>query len=221
MRQIIKNNSPKEFKNWKREYVKTRRAPATYNALVKNAPLKRLVQMVLIEEQHYTCCYCGNRIDIDNSHIEHFMPQSKFRKLELTYTNLHASCQYTDSCGHAKKDHYKDIISPLQTDCESVFQYREDGKIELSRTLTDVDLRRVVANTIEKLGLDCDRLRVRRQAAIRGITELGDLSDGDLDALIDSYSREDSNGRYEPFSTALLHVLFNMRCKAPKRTATN
>jgi uncharacterized protein (TIGR02646 family) len=38
----------------------------------------------LLQEQGYTCCYCGMRIARENSHIEHLKPQSFYPHLALS-----------------------------------------------------------------------------------------------------------------------------------------
>ena len=47
----------------------------------------------LIEEQGYICCYCGKRIQNDNStSIEHVKPKSIYKQETLKFSNLLVSC---------------------------------------------------------------------------------------------------------------------------------
>ncbi len=57
----------------------------------------------LLEEQGYICCYCMSRINCDNSKIEHFKPQTKYRNLQIDYRNLFIAC----GGGTGKKGKYQ------------------------------------------------------------------------------------------------------------------
>jgi uncharacterized protein (TIGR02646 family) len=82
---------------------------------------KREFHSHLIAEQGHICCYCGERILQEDSHIEHFKPQADHPHLELDYFNLLASCQKQlepkdpKHCGMGKGHWFDDelLISPL------------------------------------------------------------------------------------------------------------
>ncbi|MCL6442421.1 MAG: TIGR02646 family protein [Alicyclobacillus sp.] len=208
MRYIVKDRIPAAFKLWKTEYHTRHRRRPTYASLNRNVNVKHLVQESLIREQHHVCCYCGIPITLETSHIEHFKPQSRFPNLALDYGNLHASCQYRDSCGHNKGTAYGRILSPLQPDCETYLHYREDGKVEVSRSIeADPWKRDTARNTIQRLGLNTDRLVARRRAVIEGYLGDGFLNFGELQALIRLHELPDSEGHYLPFSAAVISVL--------------
>ncbi|NEP09367.1 MAG: TIGR02646 family protein [Symploca sp. SIO2C1] len=181
----------------------------------------------LLQEQGYLCCYCmmritnsnnsvqANREDSDPCHIEHLKPQEKFPQLALDYNNLLASCQAERSkkppppsrCGYKKDNWYDEklLVSPLQPDCESFFQYSTKGEI---LPVADPEKHAAAQATIEGLGLNVDQLRERRSRAIDSILDIIDiLTDEEIDKLIKGLSRRDNQGQYDPFSTAVIFVL--------------
>jgi uncharacterized protein (TIGR02646 family) len=150
MIRVIKNKEPEWFIDWKKgdseDWAPSFAALRTDN--------KTKLKQSLIEEQGYLCCYCGKRIHSDNSHIEHFKPQSTNKESELEYNNLLVSCiklppkknnlsssslkkqpkTFITQCGFAKSNHLdKELcISPLDDDCESYFKYDLSGQISSS-----------------------------------------------------------------------------------------
>ncbi len=106
MRLIIKNKEPKSLTNYKNK------SHTRYNDMDFN--VKQDVKKSLLNEQGGLCAYCMTRISItnnkafDTSKIEHFKPQSKFKKLELDYNNMLLVCsgKYDgfETCDTSKKD---------------------------------------------------------------------------------------------------------------------
>lgn len=70
---------------------------------VKN--LNKELKIVLQNDFSYNCAYCNDRDTysggIDNYHIEHFAPRSKFNEYEFKFSNLFYSCPY---CNRAKSN---------------------------------------------------------------------------------------------------------------------
>jgi len=141
----------------------------TYGDL--RAPEKPRLHKALIEEQGAVCCYCGQRIGFEDSHVEHFRPQEHFQALQLDYANLHASCIRQTlpgrplHCGHAKgSDFDNDLaISPLDV-CEARFTYTLDGQIEA----TDVNDPKA-SYMVRLLKLDVSLLENLRRQALLGV----------------------------------------------------
>jgi uncharacterized protein (TIGR02646 family) len=133
MKQVRKADEPQDFIDWKKsgnaDWV------PSYSEL--KPPQKPKVQQALIQEQFGVCCYCGRRVTLSESHIEHFRPQELRKDLDLEWSNLHASCIKSPAkttpihCGHAKGNRFDEsrIISPLELGCERRFRYRLDGSI--------------------------------------------------------------------------------------------
>lgn len=72
-----------------------------------------LKEHILKEEQNYLCCYCEDKIAMDNTHIEHVKPKHlDIENLTFDYNNLLVSCNGTCrnsvedttryNCGHRK-----------------------------------------------------------------------------------------------------------------------
>ena len=166
MKYIEKRDEPQSLSNWKEEDKMYQRKNATWKRFKK--PYKLDFKNELIKEQGYVCCYCEQRIDINNSHLEHFIPQKldEFSEYLFDYNNLLCSCQKElekgepRHCGNSKGSWYdKDLlVSPLDIDCESKFIYTEDGYIQH----TDEDSKQ----TILHLQLNIDKLNNLRASAI-------------------------------------------------------
>lgn len=179
MKQIVKNQEPQQFSNWKRQGgIANRRC---WNQV---GPIKRVIHDALMDEQGYICCYCESRVNSDNSHVEHFRPRSTYPHLELDYSNLHCSCLRQLSkgeprhCGHGKADWFDAalLISPLQQNCDRHFKFNGNGDI-VARNPTDSTAK----ETIKRLRLDLPKLNGLRKAAL---DDLWDLSPTEIRKLL-------------------------------------
>lgn len=178
MRHFEKKPSPSQFEKWKA----VRGSLATYATIPSE--IKSIVRESLLDEQNWLCCYCGLSLTRNNVHIEHFRPQSKFKHLQLEYSNLHVSCmgklihqnndeEYSDFCGHSKKDWFDEelLVSPLDPNCDSYFEYGFDG------TIRAANHHRAAEETIHRLGLNTYLPRRQREEAINAVFELIDVTD--------------------------------------------
>jgi uncharacterized protein (TIGR02646 family) len=202
MRYVAKDEAPSSFTEWKGQ------ANENWNPTYGNLrnPQKGDLHAALLAEQGGTCCYCGRQISLDESHIEHFVPQEESEQLALEYRNLHASCIRARSpklplhCGHAK-DRYldeKQSISPLDPTCEQRFRYLLDGELLPSE---DVDGNAIYM--IELLKLNIPSLRNRRQAVLAGVFDnefLNSASDEELRKIFDAYRTRDVHGHFPDFA---------------------
>lgn len=169
---------------------------------------KSIFHQLLISEQGYICCYCGMRINLESSHIEHLKPRSKYPKNQLDYYNLLASCQRDrqpkepQHCGVKKGEWYDEnlMVSPLNPNCEDYFSYSGIGEI-----IGKTDAAKI---TIDKLGLNIDKLRAIREEAIRGVEEvIKELSDSEIKTFASYYQKRNQNQMYEPFCYVILYIL--------------
>lgn len=162
MKRIKKIREPQDFTQWKIDNPDNH----TWDAVDGN--IKRIVRGSLITEQGFICCYCEQKITIDNAHVEHFLPQYQRPDLSLDYKNLLASCNGNDDhhkmglyCAHEKDKHqYIEIVSPLSRICEDRFIYYFNGGIDQSG---DDEVARI---TIIVLGLKNSYLKSLRSAVI-------------------------------------------------------
>jgi uncharacterized protein (TIGR02646 family) len=157
MKHVVKGPAPESFKAWKKK-----NPTAAWEDFTRTTEYVELSK-TLLSEQKKMCCYCELAlIGNGEAHIEHHRPKSSDRKLEFAVENLFACCQHKDSCGHNKGRSTSRIVSPSDADCEKRFTYTGSGSI------IPVDENDETAYTTRKiLGLDCKRLRSRRESIIK------------------------------------------------------
>lgn len=202
MKRVIKQAEPASFAQWKAQ-ANADWQP-TYDGLQN--PQKRDLHESLLCEQGWVCCYCGRRIDLAHSHIEHFRPQEARPDLALDYANLHASCIRETSpglplhCGHAKGSDFDEarVVSPLDMDCERRFLYSlGDGRIY------PTDREDEAAKFMLKvLQLDISFLRDRRAETLRRVFDdafVTSASDEELSQLAEGFRTPDEAGRLDNF----------------------
>jgi uncharacterized protein (TIGR02646 family) len=167
------------------------------------------IRKTLSQEQGYICCYCCRTLDPNDSHIEHLRPQESYDHLSLEYNNLLVSCQgklpnnEPRHCGMAKDAWFDEdlMVSPLSEDCEEFFEYSLAGEILPTK---NANRSRAAQETIDRLQLNIPNLQNLREAAIIPYFEK-DLPIEDVLRLIESFT--DTQGFYEPFAPALIHLL--------------
>ncbi|MCM1512956.1 MAG: TIGR02646 family protein [Oxalobacter formigenes] len=163
---------------------------------------KNTIKKALMVEQGYICCYCERELEQEDSHIEHFIPQSHSRCDPLDYSNMLCSCVKerkkgdTLHCGVKKGNWYDEtlLISPLDSDCEKKFLYTDDGRIKPRVKNDDA-----AKTTIEKLGLNCQKLIEERKEVLDVMID-DDLTDEELVSFIDKYLAK-KNGKFNQFWT--------------------
>lgn len=211
MKYVRKSKEPESFTKWKA--LANENWTPTYDGL--RGREKTDVCNRLLQEQGYTCCYCGMRITRENSHIEHLKPQSSYPHLALEYTNLLASCQGESEeppslpvhCGHKKDDWYDEnlMVSPLDANCGNFFIYSGSGEI---LPTDDLGKQATAATTISQLALDIDKLRAMRREAIDGVLfAIEGLTDEEIQKFAQSYEQLDPNGQYTPFCAVIAYIL--------------
>jgi uncharacterized protein (TIGR02646 family) len=172
---------------------------------------KRELRKILAEEQGFICCYCGQRLLLEDSHIEHIQPQSAAIHLSLSYDNLLVSCQAELQagdpihCGKAKNHSFDKelLVSPLQTDCGEFFEYSLAGEILPTK---NIPRNKAAQVTIDRLQLNIPKLQAMRQAEITPLFEI-ELSTEEVLKLIESFATTDDQGYYQPLGSALIHLL--------------
>jgi uncharacterized protein (TIGR02646 family) len=201
MKHIVKGPEPKEYIEWKAKACDDWQP--TYNDLSGN--VKDAVKKALMEEQGHICCYCERRLSIDDSHIEHFRPQSEPAVDPLDYSNMLCSCQHRLKKGEPRhcgnlKDHWFDdrlLISPFESHCESRFAFSADGRIRPSR---DGDV--AAETTITKLGLGIPKLNALREKAIEPFLDES-LEPDELARFILGYLEPATSGYLGEFWTTI------------------
>ena len=215
MRYIRKGDDPESFTAWK-ERQKNRGNPVTWTAFRRRVTVKNDVYDALLREQGYICCYCGMQITRDTSHIEHFKPKSNitYVHLVLDYTNLLVSCKGESEeehrvpvhCGHKKDDWYDEqlMVSPLEVNCANFFRYAASGEILAT---DELDKQEAAKTTIEKLGLDIEKLRLMRSAAIdAALLAIEGFTAEEILLFAQGYEQLNADGQYTPFCTAIAYI---------------
>ncbi|MDP9877130.1 uncharacterized protein (TIGR02646 family) [Variovorax boronicumulans] len=198
MRYVDKKVAPARFQSWLD--LASEEWQPTYADLQN--PQKHDVHESLLTEQGWTCCYCGQSIAFDNSHIEHFRPQETHKDLDLAYTNFLASCgrkfeaTTPSHCGHAKENQFDEQqhLSPLDPTCEARFFYTLDGQICVSNP-EDANAKYMA----QLLKLDITFLRNRRGKAVQSVFDeefLATVSNESLKKLIQDFRTPDSDGEF-------------------------
>ena len=96
----------------------------------------------LLSSQGEYCAYCEKRIDIENSHIDHYFSRSLFTNLTYDKSNLYLSCMSNGHCGIAKDNlteckeiDIKETIKPDQLIngkyIENFLFYTREGEIKV------------------------------------------------------------------------------------------
>ncbi len=119
---------------------------------LKNPEKAQVHKQILQAEQKNLCAYCERKIEkVEDSHLEHIYPQSKWTDKRFEYHNLIVSCnggQCSDidqhvydgiqhhSCGHRKENDFlaEKFLNPVeQTEITAHFIYDIDtGEIQAS-----------------------------------------------------------------------------------------
>ena len=204
MKHIVKDQNTPDFDKWKASANDDWQP--TYEDL--SGTIKEEVKNSLIKEQGYICCYCERRLTDDGSHIEHFNPRSNNVLNPLDYTNMLCSCQNQleqgepRHCGHLKGDWFDNqlLVSPLDPDCEGHFTYTADGKIQPAEKSDDS-----ARMTIEKLGLNVNKLNALRKKAIEPFLD-ENLSEQEFFQFVSGYLRKNTGGMFGEFWTTIDYI---------------
>jgi uncharacterized protein (TIGR02646 family) len=197
MKHIQKGIEPEKFTDWKG--LANEDWQPTYDDL--SGDVKKAVKDALKAEQGSICCYCERRLQDDDSHIEHFRPQSNPSVDPLDFSNLLCSCQnqikkgVPRHCGNLKDNWFDEtlLISPFNPDCEQRFSFTQLGEIK-PRSETD----EAAQITITKLGLDISKLNAMRKAVIEPFLD-ETLTETDLQEFVSGYLKKDAENCYGEF----------------------
>lgn len=204
MKHIHKGSAPDCLKEWIAS--SSENCQATYADMPQG--IKNTVKAALMTEQGWLCCYCERRLTDEDSHIEHFCPQSYPDVDPLDFSNMLCSCQNQlkkgepRHCGHRKEKWFDPdlLISPLQPDCESRFAFTGRGEI-MPANKED----RAASETIAKLGLNIRKLQDMRKNAIEPFLD-EHLNIEDLRKFVTAYLNRDKNGEFGQFHTTIRYL---------------
>lgn len=202
MRCIQKSeNEPTSFASWKAQ-TNENWQPTFENM---NSTVKQELKTALSDEQLGICCYCESKLTETDSHIEHFRPQGRFPDRSLDYTNLLCSCQSNlkkgkpRHCGSAKADWFdSNLISPLQENCSSYFNFTGDGHIYPA-------VQGAAQETIACLALDIPKLVSSRKEVLDVFLD-ENISDADFVSFFKKYITSLSSSNPPEYISAVTQV---------------
>ncbi|MCH4895719.1 TIGR02646 family protein [Marinilabiliaceae bacterium JC040] len=195
---IKKNKEPQEWKKYRE----------TEGAEYQSQPYLR---KALYDEQGGICAYCMKKLDDESSNnaqnrIEHIKPRSKYKELELDYSNMVLCCDGHNgnifSCDLAKGD---ELISftPLDSRFIDTISYgSKDGVIRSSNEEWNYEINKIVR-------LNEGYLLDNRRAALMGFIKTikeKNWKRSNLKNLYDMYSKK-VNGKYQPYCGIILYFL--------------
>lgn len=200
MKNINKGVEPSKFTQWK-----VQNPAANYDALHLAPDVKNSVKQALIAEQFSLCCYCENEIANNKSscHIEHLKPRKATPALQLSYTNMLASCEadgHSAHCGHQKKNN-SIPIHPLTANSVENFRFAMDGQV-----LPNPANNQAAIETIKTLRLDNVRLNNFRAAALSVLDSIEPSAVEEIAAWRNLYTQP-INGKLPAFCSAMLYQL--------------
>lgn len=209
MRKITKekNYEPQELSTWKKK-----NKVHNYKKITKVE--RDAIKRECLTEQYFLCAYCCQRVNLDSNSSsravnEHVMPRDKAPQLQLTFSNIVASCSTKSQCDNK---HGSQIIplTPLMKECETELKFRLNGQVE--------GLTQRAKDTIEILNLGDKSFKnrgliARRKKAIDAILyEFNDTLDISFDDevlnkdFISSLNTEE-DGMLAPFSPVLINII--------------
>ena len=215
MKRIIKNKEPQKLIEYKNKFSKEE---LENNDLYSDFPYKdkescktdeKNLRRILLEEQGYICCYCMSRINCDNSKIEHFKPQKKYRKLQLEYKNLFLACLggkgKEQFCDTAKGDKELKKINLLEN-IENFIKYKKSNEgiiIYSDDKNIDEELNKI-------LNLNASILKKNRKLKWKEV--LNQLKKKEFDKnyikkFLKSLKEKDKNGKYADFCEMVIFFL--------------
>jgi uncharacterized protein (TIGR02646 family) len=120
--------------------------------------------------QRGLCVYCGRKLNLSKPgksfHIEHFRPQSRFKKLSVDFENLFLSCGHesangtrSQTCGTYKDQWFEEAayVDPQYPGCMNFFNFHLSGNVSPNPEEAISS-----QNMIEKLNLNHPELKVDR-----------------------------------------------------------
>ena len=171
---------------------------------------KKYLKPALLAEQFWICCYCESEIENETeAHIEHFRPRNLFPELMYEYGNLLCSCSPESTgnfedchCGQKKGQQFdeKRLLSPLDENCETYFEFLWDGKMTASSVNPAA-----AEYTMEVLGLNCPELQAHRKAFLDGFVD-ETLSIEEMQTLARLFLEFRENGRRKPYPSMIRYL---------------
>jgi hypothetical protein len=194
MRTISKGAEPPSLTVWN-----GKNPNKSYSELDPN--IRQDIRDYAIKEQFYICAYCCQRIkDTDVCHNEHLEAQSVNPKRTLDFTNIVASCNTQNQCGHAHKSQFLPL-TPLMAECETEIRLSDRATATI-QVLNLGDHERHNKKLIEKRKQLSDTLLLTN-----GIDPNEGLEDDQLLKMLIDDLAQPQQGQMEPFTPVVINIL--------------
>lgn len=213
---MIKINKGKEPEAW----IKFRK---THGVKFEANPELR---QSLLDEQGYIWAYCMQRIDFENTKVEHIKPQSKHQELQFEYSNLIICCEGKTSnnshCDDSKSN--KEISFDIFSDYFSnhIKYGTKDGEIYFKRRWNKNDNDQEVIDfnddIYKTLNLNIDILKKNRLKALEGLITVLKIKKSKAGTKKEEFTasikekqlaklQEKRNGKFFPYVGILIYFL--------------
>lgn len=207
MKNVLKSPEPDELKNYKRRFSSQF---SRWANLQQNKKAYNSTRNTLVSDQKWLCAYCEIDLHPKDRCIEHFIPRhqsTRENNCDLDWQNMLANCKggmenidvseeenerrisqppnRVACCSAAKADFIPDgkLLNPLELPIFRLFRFSSlDGEIRPDENACEnagIPIE-YVQFTIQKLGLNVQRLRNERVAIISEITQELDARDDGL-----------------------------------------
>jgi uncharacterized protein (TIGR02646 family) len=203
MRTIKKGDQPSSLIEWKKTNPRGR-----YKDLTED--IRRSIRQQALEEQFYLCAYCCQSLKtLDDCHNEHVEAQNLNPTKTLDFTNIVASCNKSNQCGHAHQSQPLPL-TPLMPECETELQFKISGRVE---GLSDR-----AKNTIQVLNLgdreETNRALIEKRKQLsavllwtNSIDPTEGLEDEELLKILIDDLAEPQNGQLDAFAPVVVNIL--------------
>ncbi|MFJ2713946.1 retron system putative HNH endonuclease [Pseudomonas sp. NPDC087346] len=201
MRKIDKGTEPAVMAQWKRA-----NSTSTYQDLPPEE--RQTVRTACITEQFGLCAYCCQSITVDTAHNEHVEAQNRNRARTLDFSNIVASCQSHQHCGHARGTQLLGL-TPFMAECESELRFYLSGRVigTTDRAADSVRTLKLGDTEESNRGLIGKRKKMVDDLIFTGGLQPGELEDEELLGILLVDMLRPDNGLLQPFSPVLVNVL--------------
>ena len=216
LKRIIKKKEPRKLIEYRSQFSKEELESRdiyndfSYKDKEKCKEDENNLRRVLLEEQGYICCYCMSRINCNNSKIEHFKPQTKYRSLQLDYHNLFIACRGGEGakeqfCDSKKGNKELKKINLLENIEESI-KYKKSRKfIEIYSTENEIE-----SDLNDILNLNATILKQNRKQKYDSVLDKLKRRNFDKNFIkktIRYFKTKNDNGQYPEFCEMIVFFL--------------
>jgi len=207
VRKIDKGMEPQSLTRWKRSNSALR-----YKDLPREE--SRSIRTSCISEQHGLCAYCCQRITVESAHNEHLEAQDRAPSRTLDFSNIVASCQNPNQCGHGRGTQALPL-TPLMDECETELKFYLTGRVtgQTERARLAIEALNLGHTDQSNRGL-IGRRKAMVDALIRsqsGPPEDLQFEDEEfLSLLLEDLKTPDATQRLQPFSPVLVNVIHQL-----------